>query len=194
MAGAGAGRRSSGAAAGSSRPGGGGWRTRPWSPARRRVVAEHARRESKRGPEIRLTLPQGEEVYRVAGARQAERVVAGGGVRAVESSDATGERKGKAGRAGRGLTFTAALRCFRVRFPQGCALADALTVAATTADGVSQSGCSARRAATATTVLLRRRWRGQEGAWKLEPWTGACCGRGAHTYDFGEESVTTGRG
>lgn len=46
--------------------------------ARRRLVAE----KGKRGPEIRLTLAQGEEVLlrRVWGSRQAERVVAGGGV------------------------------------------------------------------------------------------------------------------
>lgn len=98
--------------------------------------AEQARTESKRGPQIRLTLAPGEGgglLRRVAGAGQAERSAsssrAGGGVRAVESSlltrRASGRGRQDGGRAGRGLTFTAALRCLRVRFSQGCALTGA---------------------------------------------------------------------
>jgi hypothetical protein len=107
----------SGAAAGSSRPGGGGWKMRPWS--RAAPTSRREGEEGKRGPEIRLTLAQGEDVLlrRVwgAGRRSASS-------RAVESSDATGEQKEGEGRTGAasGLSFTV-----RVPFPQGCALADA---------------------------------------------------------------------
>jgi hypothetical protein len=131
--------------------------------ARRRLVAE----KGKRGPEIRLTLAQGEEVLlrRVwgAGRRSASS-------RAVESSDATGEQKEGEGRTGQRADCLSRSGCLshkvaRWLMPDG---------GRDDHGGGELSGCCparARRAATATTVQLRRRWRGQER--KLEPSTGA---------------------
>lgn len=118
-------------------------------------------------------------------ARQAERVVAGGGVRRL-TRRASG--RGKAGRTGRSrIDFSRqlCLRCFRVRFPQGCALAVAsdggrddrgegeLTKAAAVLVLVLVLGARGHGndGVVASSSMARA---GEEGARKLEPSTDGC--------------------
>lgn len=155
----------SGAAAGSSRPGGGGWKMRPWS--RAAPTSRREGEEGKRGPEIRLTLAQGRRFYLGASGEQA-----GGARRRGRWSRLTRRASRKKGKEGRGqradcLSRSGCLshKVARWLMPDG---------GRDDHGGGELSGCCparARRAATATTVQLRRRWRGQER--KLEPSTGA---------------------